>query len=102
MSVNGPQSLQRYIDAAVQPRANVQAISDHLFLRIKLEKCAEIADEPERSAGVASGLGVARRSFSARRTPADYQARRNQLDWMARQYAMRERGERLPSQQATR
>jgi len=25
MSVNGPQSLQRYIDAAVQPRANVQA-----------------------------------------------------------------------------
>jgi hypothetical protein len=40
------------------------------------------------------------RQFSARRTPADYQAWRDQRDWTARKYAMWERGERFPSQQA--
>jgi hypothetical protein len=38
------------------------------------------------------------RRFSARRTPADYQAWRDQRDWTARKYAMWERGERMPSQ----
>jgi hypothetical protein len=40
------------------------------------------------------------RAFSARRTEADYQAWRDQHDWTARKYAMWERGERFPSQQA--
>jgi len=38
------------------------------------------------------------RRFSARRTPADYQAWRDQRDWTDRKYAMWERGERVPSQ----
>jgi hypothetical protein len=36
--------------------------------------------------------------FSARRTPADYQAWRDARDWTTRKYAMWERGERMPSQ----
>ena len=40
--------------------------------------------------------------FSARRSPADYQAWRDQRDWTARKYAMWERGERLPSQEVSR
>jgi hypothetical protein len=40
--------------------------------------------------------------FSVRRTPADYQAWRDQRDWTARKYAKWERGERFPSQQASR
>ena len=43
---------------------------------------------------------VAWRKFSAKRTEADYQAWRDQRDWTARKYAMWERGERFPSQQA--
>ncbi len=43
---------------------------------------------------------VAWRSFSAKRTEADYQAWRDQRDWTARKCAMWERGERFPSQQA--
>jgi hypothetical protein len=39
---------------------------------------------------------VAWRAFSARRSPADYKAWRDQRDWTARKYAMRERGERMP------
>jgi hypothetical protein len=39
--------------------------------------------------------------FSVRRTPADHQAWRDQRDWTARKYAMWERVERLPSQQAS-
>lgn len=45
---------------------------------------------------------VAWRAFSARRTPADFQAWRDQRDWTARKYGMWERGERLPSQQVNR
>jgi hypothetical protein len=37
------------------------------------------------------------RVFSAKRTPADCQAWRDQRDWTARKYAMGERGERMPS-----
>ena len=42
------------------------------------------------------------RAFSAKRTPADYQAWRDQRDWTARKYAMFERGEPLPSQEVSR
>jgi hypothetical protein len=35
------------------------------------------------------------RVFSARRTPADYQAWRDQRDWTERKHAIWERGERL-------
>jgi len=45
---------------------------------------------------------VAWRTFSARRTPADYQAWRNQREWMARKYDRWERGERLPPRQMIR
>jgi hypothetical protein len=38
------------------------------------------------------------RTFSAKRTEADYQAWRDQRDWTARKYTMWERGEKLPSQ----
>ena len=44
---------------------------------------------------------LAWRKFSAKRTKADYQAWRDQRDWTARKYAMWERGERFPSQQAS-
>jgi len=36
------------------------------------------------------------RTFSARRTEADYQAWRDHRDWIARKYAMRDRGEQVP------
>ena len=49
-----------------------------------------------------SDFEVAWRIFSASRTEADYQAWRDQRDWTARKYAMRERGEKFPSQLATR
>ena len=39
---------------------------------------------------------IAWQEFSAKRTPADYQAWRDQRDWTARKYAMWERGECLP------
>jgi hypothetical protein len=39
--------------------------------------------------------------FRAKRTPADFQAYRDQRDWTERKYAMWERGERLPSQTPT-
>ena len=45
---------------------------------------------------------VAWQVFSARRSPADYQAWRDQRDWTARKYAMWEHGERLPSQGVSR
>jgi hypothetical protein len=38
------------------------------------------------------------RAFSAKRTPADYQAWRDQRDGTARKYTMWERGEKFPSQ----
>lgn len=41
---------------------------------------------------------VAWQVFSARRTPPDYQAWRDQRDWTARKYAMWDRGERLSSE----
>jgi len=44
---------------------------------------------------------VAWRKFSAKRTEADYQAWRDHRDWTARKYAMWERGDRFPSQQAS-
>ena len=47
-------------------------------------------------------FGKAWRAFSAKRTPADYRACRDQRDWTARKYAMWERGERLPSQEVSR
>ena len=47
-------------------------------------------------------FGKAWLEFSVKRTPADYQAWRDQRDWTARKYAMWERGERFPSQQASR
>jgi hypothetical protein len=40
------------------------------------------------------------RAFSAKRTPADFQAWRDHRDWTDRKYAMWERGERLPSQKS--
>jgi hypothetical protein len=43
---------------------------------------------------------VAWQKFSAKRTEADYQAWRDQHYWTARKYAMWDRGERFPSQQA--
>jgi hypothetical protein len=36
--------------------------------------------------------------FLSKRTEADFQAWRNQRDWTERKYAMRERGERMPTQ----
>ena len=47
-------------------------------------------------------FGVAWRVLSATRTEADYQAWRDQRDWTARKYAMWGRGEKFPSQMATR
>ena len=44
---------------------------------------------------------VAWRTFSAKRTEADYQAWRDHRDWTARKYAMWKRGYRFPSQQAS-
>jgi hypothetical protein len=35
-------------------------------------------------------------AFSARRTEADYQAWRDERDWTARKYAMRDRGAQVP------
>ena len=49
-----------------------------------------------------SDFEVAWRIFSASRTEVDYQAWRDQRDWTARKYAMRERGEKFPSQFAAR
>ena len=39
---------------------------------------------------------IAWRIFSASRTEADYQAWREQRDWTARKYALRDRGEPVP------
>ena len=44
------------------------------------------------------GFEMAWRTFSAKRTEADYQAWRDSRDWHARKYDMWERGELLPSQ----
>jgi hypothetical protein len=41
---------------------------------------------------------AARKVFLAKRTEADIQAWRGQQDWTARKYAMRQAGEKLPSQ----
>ena len=67
------------------------------------------SDPDEQRSGTAATFEQARadfekawKVFSARRTPGDYQAWRNQRDWTARKYAMWERGERFPSQEATR
>jgi hypothetical protein len=63
------------------------------------------SDPGEQTGGTAATFDQARadfevdwKGFSARRTPADYRAWRDQRDWTARKYAMRERGERMPSQ----
>jgi len=63
----------------------------------------------EQRSGTAAAFDHARADFelawqvfSARRSPADYQAWRDQRDWTARKYAMWERGERLPSQGGSR
>ena len=65
------------------------------------------SDPGEQTGGTAPTFDQARadfevawRKFSAKRTEADYQAWRDQRDWTARKYAMWERGERFPSQQA--
>jgi hypothetical protein len=41
-------------------------------------------------------FGAAWSVLSATRTEADYQAWRDQRDWTARKYAMRDRGEQVP------
>jgi len=67
------------------------------------------SDPDEQRSGTAAAFDHARADFelawqvfSARRSPADYQAWRDQRDWTARKYAMWERGERLPSQEVSR
>jgi len=45
-----------------------------------------------------SDFEAAWKVFSAKRTEADVQAWRGQQDWTARKYAMRQAGEKLPSQ----
>jgi hypothetical protein len=59
----------------------------------------------ECTSGTAASFDEARlafesawRVFLAKRTEADFQAWRDHRDWIARRYAMWERGEKLPSQ----
>jgi hypothetical protein len=59
----------------------------------------------EHENGTAATLDEARADFEkawdrflAKRTPADFQTWRHQRDWTARKYAMRETGEKFPSQ----
>ncbi len=77
--------------------------------KIAVPPIAVLANPGEQRGGTAATLDLARadfeagwRRFSVRRTPADYQAWRDQRDWMARKYATWERGDRFPSQQASR
>jgi hypothetical protein len=67
------------------------------------------SDPDEQRSGTAATFDQARADFevawqvfSACRSPADYQAWRDQRDWTARKYAMWERGEPFPSQEVSR
>src|SRR5205823_1795227 len=66
------------------------------------------SDPGEQTGGTAATFEQARadfevdwKRFSARRTPADYQAWRDQRNWTAHKYGMWERGEKFPSQEPT-
>jgi len=58
----------------------------------------DCACKPGTEGSRSCNFGQAWRVFSAKRNEADYQAWRDQRDWTARKYAMRERGELMPSQ----
>jgi hypothetical protein len=67
------------------------------------------SDRGEYLGGTAASFDQARadfekawRAFSAKRTPADYQAWRDARDWTEQKYAMWELGERMPSQEVSR
>ena len=70
-----------------------------IAVSIRSHTQANIRTEPPPASKEPAPISKPRgRFFLAKRTEADVQARRGQQDWTARKYAMRQAGEKLPSQ----